>query len=31
VVYKKSPRGVRRKEGEDVAFVPLVGRHGWKE
>jgi protein-L-isoaspartate(D-aspartate) O-methyltransferase len=31
VVYKKSARGVRRKEGEDVAFVPLVGRHGWKE
>jgi protein-L-isoaspartate(D-aspartate) O-methyltransferase len=31
VLYKKSSRGdVRRKEGEDVAFVPLVGRHGWK-
>ncbi|MGH9361620.1 MAG: protein-L-isoaspartate(D-aspartate) O-methyltransferase [Thermoanaerobaculia bacterium] len=31
VLYKKSARGVRRKEGEDVAFVPLLGRHGWKE
>jgi protein-L-isoaspartate(D-aspartate) O-methyltransferase len=32
VVYRKSARGeVRRKAGEDVAFVPLVGRHGWKE
>jgi protein-L-isoaspartate(D-aspartate) O-methyltransferase len=31
VLYRKSPRGeIRRKEGEDVAFVPLVGRHGWK-
>jgi protein-L-isoaspartate(D-aspartate) O-methyltransferase len=31
VIYRKSTRGeVRRKEGEDVAFVPLVGRHGWK-
>jgi protein-L-isoaspartate(D-aspartate) O-methyltransferase len=31
VIYRKSARGeVRRKEGEDVAFVPLVGRHGWK-
>ena len=30
VLYKKSPKGVRRKEWEDVAFVPLLGRHGWK-
>jgi protein-L-isoaspartate(D-aspartate) O-methyltransferase len=31
VIYRKSPRGeIRRKEGEEVAFVPLVGRHGWK-
>ena len=30
VVYKKSAKGVRRKEWEDVAFVPLLGRHGWK-
>ena len=32
VVYRKSARGgVRRSEGEEVAFVPLLGRHGWKE
>jgi protein-L-isoaspartate(D-aspartate) O-methyltransferase len=31
VLYRKSPRGeIRRREGEEVAFVPLVGRHGWK-
>src|SRR3954454_3957447 len=31
VLYRRSPRGeIRRKEGEDVAFVPLLGRHGWK-
>lgn len=31
VLYRKSPRGeIRRKEGEAVAFVPLLGRHGWK-
>ena len=31
VVYRKSARGeVRRREGEEVAFVPLLGRHGWK-
>ncbi|HVT17575.1 MAG TPA: protein-L-isoaspartate(D-aspartate) O-methyltransferase [Thermoanaerobaculia bacterium] len=31
VLYRKSARGeLRRKEGEDVAFVPLLGRHGWK-
>ena len=32
VLYRKSARGeVRRREGEEVAFVPLLGRHGWKE
>lgn len=32
VLYKKSAKGdVRRREGEEVAFVPLVGRHGWKK
>jgi protein-L-isoaspartate(D-aspartate) O-methyltransferase len=32
VLYRKSARGeLRRKEGESVAFVPLMGRHGWKE
>ncbi len=31
VLYTKSARGeIRRKEGEEVAFVPLLGRHGWK-
>jgi protein-L-isoaspartate(D-aspartate) O-methyltransferase len=31
VAYKKSARGnVSRREGEEVAFVPLLGRHGWK-
>jgi protein-L-isoaspartate(D-aspartate) O-methyltransferase len=31
VIYKKLARGaIRRSEGEEVAFVPLVGRHGWK-
>jgi protein-L-isoaspartate(D-aspartate) O-methyltransferase len=31
VLYRKSARGgIRRLEGEDVAFVPLLGRHGWK-
>jgi protein-L-isoaspartate(D-aspartate) O-methyltransferase len=31
VIYRKSQRGeIRRKEGEGVAFVPLLGRHGWK-
>jgi protein-L-isoaspartate(D-aspartate) O-methyltransferase len=31
VVYKKSARGkVTRREGEEVVFVPLLGRHGWK-
>src|SRR5258708_6636086 len=32
VIYRKSARGeLRRREGEDVAFVPLLGRHGWQE
>lgn len=32
VTYRKSARGgIRRIEGEDVAFVPLLGRHGWQE
>jgi protein-L-isoaspartate(D-aspartate) O-methyltransferase len=32
MIYRKSARGeLRRREGEEVAFVPLVGRHGWKE
>jgi protein-L-isoaspartate(D-aspartate) O-methyltransferase len=31
VLYRKSARGgIRRLEGEEVAFVPLLGRHGWK-
>jgi protein-L-isoaspartate(D-aspartate) O-methyltransferase len=30
VLYNKDARGqVRRRVGEEVAFVPLVGRHGW--
>src|SRR6185295_19965934 len=32
VLYRKSARGgIRRLEGEEVAFVPLLGRHGWKK
>ncbi len=31
VVYDRTKRGVRRNEGEGVAFVPLIGRHGWEE
>lgn len=32
VVYEKDAEGsVHRHEGEEVAFVPLVGRHGWQE
>lgn len=32
VLYRKSARGeLRRREGEEVGFVPLVGRHGWKD
>ncbi len=29
VLYEKIASRVRRLEGEEVAFVPLVGRHGW--
>ncbi len=32
VVYRKDAAGeVTREAGEDVAFVPLLGRHGWEE
>jgi len=31
VVYQKTEEGVRREIGEAVAFVPLVGRHGWEK
>jgi protein-L-isoaspartate(D-aspartate) O-methyltransferase len=31
VVYEKTEEGVRREIGEAVAFVPLVGRHGWEK
>ena len=30
VLYTKTARGVRRRAGEEVAFVPLVGRHGFE-
>jgi protein-L-isoaspartate(D-aspartate) O-methyltransferase len=30
VTYTRTARGVRRRAGEEVAFVPLVGRHGWE-
>lgn len=29
VIYEKTAAGVRRHAGEKVAFVPLIGRHGW--
>lgn len=29
VLYQKTPKGIRRREGEAVVFVPLIGRHGW--
>ncbi len=29
VLYERGEEGVRRTEGEPVAFVPLIGRHGW--
>ena len=29
VVYEKTSHGVHRHVGESVAFVPLIGRHGW--
>jgi protein-L-isoaspartate(D-aspartate) O-methyltransferase len=31
VLYERLARGVRRRELDDVAFVPLVGRFGWEE
>ena len=29
-VYEKTRRGLERSEIEHVAFVPLIGRHGWR-
>lgn len=29
VVYDRDESGVHRRLGEEVAFVPLIGRHGW--
>jgi protein-L-isoaspartate(D-aspartate) O-methyltransferase len=31
VLYEKTPKGIRRSTGEPVAFVPLIGRHGWSD
>jgi protein-L-isoaspartate(D-aspartate) O-methyltransferase len=31
VTYDRGPRGLRRRLHEEVAFVPLVGRHGWED
>jgi protein-L-isoaspartate(D-aspartate) O-methyltransferase len=31
VLYERLSRGIRRRELDEVAFVPLVGRHGWQE
>jgi protein-L-isoaspartate(D-aspartate) O-methyltransferase len=31
VVYEKLADGVHRHVGEEVAFVPLIGRHGWQQ
>lgn len=31
IVYERLARGVRRIEAEPVSFVPLLGRHGWKD
>ena len=30
-VYIRARNGIRRRQEESVAFVPLVGRHGWPE
>ncbi|HUF78504.1 MAG TPA: protein-L-isoaspartate(D-aspartate) O-methyltransferase [Thermoanaerobaculia bacterium] len=30
VVYRRVGERVDREQGEEVAFVPLVGRHGWR-
>jgi len=32
IIYTKSEAGkIRRRVGEPVAFVPLIGRHGWQK
>ena len=31
VLYEKTRKGLARQGGETVAFVPLIGRHGWRE
>lgn len=31
VIYEKSESGLKRRAAERVAFVPLVGRHGWPD
>lgn len=31
VLYERLAKGLRRRELDEVAFVPLVGRHGWTE
>ena len=31
VLYEKSATGLHRRPGQEVAFVPLIGRHGWDE
>ena len=31
VLYEKTPDGLRQEVGEEVSFVPLIGRHGWAE
>ena len=30
VLYARSERGIERNEGDPVAFVPLIGKHGWE-
>lgn len=30
VLYQKLEKSLRRREGESVSFVPLIGRHGWE-
>ena len=31
VLYERTREGIRRSAGEPVAFVPLIGRHGFRE
>ncbi|MEM7350496.1 MAG: protein-L-isoaspartate(D-aspartate) O-methyltransferase [Acidobacteriota bacterium] len=31
IVYEKTEQGLGQLTGEAVAFVPLIGRHGWSE